>query len=206
MSSSTKIDVNYLSLGGNGQWTEGSGGPTPSVVPAPLGWDLSGVDGSKYASILKLADGAIFTQDGLKIAQGNECAVDINNHGNVNLSGEFGSDNFQGNQIFSVKGGSTAKISGVIRGSGNRMGADVLVDNWSDQSYNGSTVDLTNAKHSSGRKLSVVKRYGASNVILGANAKVDVLNSLELTIYWYVKWLVRLVLRIPVGTKGPSWI
>jgi hypothetical protein len=206
MSSSTKIDVNYLSVGGNNIWAMNNGSPEARVVDTPTDWNLSNVDGKKYASILKLADGVVFTQVGLVVPQGNECAVDVNNHGTVDIQGDFGSDNFDGNQIFSVKGNSSAKIAGILHGSGNRMGADVLVDNWSDQSYSGSTVDLTNAKHSTGRKIAVVKRYGASNVVLGNNAKIDVLHSIELTVYWWVKWLVRKVMGIKVGTKGPSWI
>lgn len=206
MSSSTSIDVNYLSVNNTGQWTLNSGGPTPQVIPTPTEWDLSKIDGSKYASILKLADGANFTQTGLNVTQGTEGAVDINNHATVDISGDFGSDTFSGNQIFSVKGGSSAKISGNLHGSGNRMGSDVLLDNWSDQSFNGSEVDLTNAKHISGRKIVVVKRYGASKVTLGVNAQANMLQSIKLTAYWWLKWTIRLVMRIPVGTKGPSWI
>ena len=201
MSSSTSIDVNYLSLSGNGQWTMYAGSPNAVIVPEPTDWDLSSIDGSKYASILKLADGANFTKKGLKIPQGNECAVDINNHATVDIEGEFGSDNFRGNQAFSVKGGSAAKIAGVIHGTPNRLKADVLVDNWSDQSYNGSTVDLSGLKHSTGRKLGIVKRFGASNV----NGSASFLYSLGITLYWNLKWFFRLVGGIKVGQRGPSW-
>ena len=202
MSSSTSIDVNYLSLAGNGEWTMYAGSPIAVVVPEPTNWDLSSVDGSKYASVLKLADGAVFTKKGLKIPQGNECAVDINNHAVVDIEGEFGSDNFSGNQIFSVKGGSSAKIAGIVHGTPNRLKADILVDNWSDQSYNGSIVSTAGLKHSTGRNLRTVKRFGASIVDASGNFAY----SLLLTLYWNVKWLARKVCGIKIGQKGPAWI
>lgn len=206
--STTRPDVNYLSVDLTNQWTRDAGSAQMHCVDTPTSWNLTGpgLDGTNYMSILKLADGVVFTQKDLIVGQGNECSVDINNHATVDIVGDFGSDTYQGNQLFSVKGGSAARISGVIRGSGNRMKADVLVDNWSDQSYNGSTVDITNLLHVSGRKINIVKRYLSSNVVHGPNARVLIPQSLGLTIYWYVKFIVRKCMKIPLKAHGPSWL
>lgn len=206
MSASTRIDVNYLSIGADG-CAIGAGGPDAVNIPFPTDFDLSKIDGSKYASLLKISGRFVGEVSDAIAPQGKECAVDINTLAVVTLQGHFGSDNNKfGDQIFSVKGGAKAIIKGVLHGAGIRMKADVLVDNWADLIYDGSTVDLTEVSHVSGRKINVVKRYGASNVILGKNAKVDVIRSIGLTVYWWAKCIVRAVLRIPKGVKGPSWI
>lgn len=205
MSSSTKVDVNYLSCS-NGIWGYNEGGPNPTPAPAPVdGAVLSPENADQYASILKLCDNSVVHLSNIEVVQGQECSVDINNHATVNLQGEFGVATVRvGNQIFSVKGASYAAIAGTLKGAGNRMDADVLVDNWSDQAYGGSTVDLTNAVHQAGRKIKVVKRLFASTV------KGDVetlwLQSIGMTAYWWLKWIVRKILGIKVGQKGPSWL
>lgn len=205
MSASTRIDVNYLSIGADGCAID-AGSPNVVNIPFPTDFDLSKIDGSKYASVLKISGRFVGEISNAIAPQGKECAVDINTLAVVTLQGQFGSSDSSGDQIFSVKGGAKAIIKGVLYGAGNRMKADVLVDNWADLIYDGSTVDLTEASHVLGRKINVVKRYGASKVILGKNAKVDVIRSIGLTIYWWAKCVVRAVLRIPKGTKGPSWI
>jgi len=206
MSSSTKVDVNYISCS-NGVWGMNEGGPNPtSCAPLADGAVLTPANPTSYASILKLCDNSTVTLKGLVVEQGSEGSVDINNHATVNLQGTFGNSAGGGNQIFSIKGQSSAVIAGTLKGSGNRQGADLVCDEWSDQAYGGSSVDLTNAKHETGRKLVVVKRYGASNVTLGLNAQVAVLPSIELTAYWWLKWTVRKVTGIKVGQKGPSWL
>jgi hypothetical protein len=208
MSNSTSIDVNYMSVSNTGQWVQDAGSPNPINVPVPTNWDWSNIDGSKYASLLKLSGYYTGLLTGLVIPQGKECAVDINNHANVTVKGFFGSNTAKpaGDQIFSVKGGSSAVIYGILLGAGGRMNADILVDNWSDQSYNGSTADLSSLVHISGRKINVVKRYFASKVTLGDHAQVLVLMSVGLTVYWWFKWLVRLIMGIKVGQRGPSWL
>lgn len=206
MSDSTRTDVNYLSYTGDGSWMRdaGSGHDFP-VHGIPEDGVIAPPNPEAYASSLKLADGAVIELNGLDVAQSKECTIDINNHCNVEISGKFGTEGSPiGDQIFSIKGGSSAGIAGELRGRGHRLGADLIVDNWSDQSYSGSTVDVTELKHSSGRLPKVVKRYGASTI--KGNHEVLVWPSVKLTAYWWVKWTVRKILRIPVGKKGPSWI
>jgi len=211
MSSSTSIDVNYLSYAcdtsGTCAWSLSAGSPYIVQVPAPADNSTAFLPSNptSFASILKLADSANITLTNLVVDQGVECSVDANNKVNATVVGTFGnSTNGVGNQIFSVKGGSTLVIKGTLKGSGNRLNADILVDNWSDQDYDGSTVDLTYAKHETGRKLNVVYRIGASKIIGDCNKLL--LPSIGLTAYFYLKLLVRKVMGIKQGQKGPSWL
>lgn len=203
--SSTRSDLNYFSISG-GFWAKFETNGTAEPVPFPENGILDPVNRLDYTALMKISGGEVVKLSKIMVAQARESAVDINNHANVDLSGVFGSmQNGIGDQIFSVKGGSIAKISGSFCGSGKRLSADVIVDQWSDQSLNGSTVDLTDSSHVTSRKIKVVKRYGASKVT-GQNIEVLVLNSMYLTAYWWIKYAIRAVMRIPVGKKGPSWI
>jgi len=211
MSKSTSIDVNYLSYAcdtqGTCAWSLSAGSPDIVQVPAPTDNSTAFLppNSTSFASILKLADSANITLTNLVIDQGVECSVDANNKVNATVAGTFGNSiPGIGNQIFSVKGGSNLTIKGTLKGSGNRLNADILVDNWSDQDYSGSTVDLTYAKHETGRKLNVVYRIGASKIIGDCNKLL--LPSIGLTVYFYVKLLVRKVMGIKQGQKGPSFL
>jgi len=211
MSKSTSIDINYLSYACNTQgtcaWSLSAGSPDIVQVPTPTDNSTAFLPSNptSFASILKLADSANITLTNLIVDQGVECSVDANNKVTATVDGIFGnSTNNIGNQIFSVKGGCNITIKGTLKGSGNRMNADILVDNWSDQDYSGSSVDLTQAKHESGRKLNVVYRIGSSKITGDCNKLL--LPSIGLTLYFYLKLLVRTILKIPQGTKGPSWL
>jgi len=212
MSQSTSIDINYLSYACDSQgtcaWSLSAGSPDIVQVPTPAYNDDNAFlpsNPTNFASILKLADSAVITLHCFAVEQGRECSVDVNNKVVATISGQFGNSvPNTGNQIFSVKGGSNVTIIGTLRGSGNRLNADILVDNWSDQDYGASTVDITNAVHETGRKLNVVYRIGSSKVI--GNCNKLLWPSIQLTVYFYIKLLARTILRIPVGTKGPSWL
>lgn len=160
---------------------------------------------TQYSAILKICDDSTQSLTNLVVEQGYESSVDINVHTVATLQGTFGNSTpGVGNQLFSVKGGSTAYLSGIIKGSGNRLGADILIDNWSDQSFNGSKVDLTNLKHETGRKVKVVFRCGASTIV--GDCEKLVWESIKLTAYWWLKWIVRKVMGIKLGVKGPFWL
>jgi hypothetical protein len=212
MSKSTSIDINYLSYAcdkqGTCAWTLSAGSPDMIQVQYTnfeYSTHFSPPNPTSFASILKLADNAIISLSGLIVDQGVECSVDANNKVSAVIEGVFGnSTNGIGNQIISVKGGSSVTIKGTLKGAGNRLNADILVDNWSDQDYNSSTVDLTQAVHETGRPLNIVYRLGSSKIIGKCNKLMW--QSLQLTGYYYIKLLVRTILRIPVGTKGPSWL
>lgn len=203
MSDSTRIDINYISCSNN-TWGLDEGSPNPQPLSGlPADGKVIPVNRKAYASALKLCDNSVVTTTGLEVAQCNECALDVNNHATVDVKGTFGSVEKFGAQTFSVKGGSVAKITGTLRGDRDK-GCDVLVDNWSDQSYNSSTVDLTYAVHEQGRKIKVMYRFFASKII-GDNVEKLYLKSAGLTFYWWAKWIIRKILGIKVGQKGPSW-
>lgn len=205
MSQSTSIDINYISCSNN-VWGQDEGSDHSIIIP-PISSNTQIIPStpSSYASALKLADNSVISLSGMEVVQCTECTVDINNHTTANISGTFGTTTPNiGNQTFSVKGGSTAIINGTLKGIGNR-GCDILIDNWSDQSYNGSTVDLTNAVHEEGRKLKAIYRFFAST-IHGTNVDKLYFKSTYFTCYWWLKWIVRKILGIKVGQKGPSWL
>jgi hypothetical protein len=212
VSSSVRVDVNFLSLGEEGKtWVTYAGSEAAEIVEndetlLKLLKQLD-QDREELASLLKISGRSFVDINGLNIGQGRECSVDINDRSTAVLSaGEYGSRNLKGDQVFSVKGFSTAIISGVFRGRGKRNKADVLIDNWSDQDYRGSLVNLSRSRHEDGKPINVVLRYGASKVILGENAKVLVPQSVGLTVYWWIKWTIRKILFIRVGQRGPKWI
>jgi hypothetical protein len=212
MSRSTSIDINYLSYACDSQgtcaWSLSAGSPDIVQVPAPAYNDDNAFlppNPTNFASILKLADSAVITLHCFAVEQGRECSVDVNNKVNATIRGVFGnSTNNIGNQIFSVKGNSNVTIVGTLKGAGNRLNADILVDNWSDQDYNGSTVNIVNAIHETGRKLNVVYRIGSSKIIGDCNKLLW--QSIQLTAYFFIKLIIRKVMGIKQGHKGPSFL
>jgi len=210
MSQSTQIDVNYLSYACDSNntccWSLCAGSQYIVQVPAPTdnSTAFSPANASDFASILKLADNANINLSNVVAVQGSECSLDANNNVIATVQGTLGVDTPNvGNQIVSVKGGSNVTLNTILKGSGNRMNADVLVDNWSDQDYDGSVVDLTKCTHNTGREVKVVYRFFASTI----NGKCNKLYfySLCLTLYWWAKYFIRLILGIKKGQKGPSW-
>lgn len=202
---STRPDLNYLSISG-GFWAQYDKNGAGVPVEFPANGILDPVNSLDYTAILKISGGEVVELSKIMVAQGRECSVDINNHAKAKLSGVFGTmADGVGDQIFSVKGAASAEISGTICGSGKRLKADIIVDQWSDQSESGSVVDMTNTTHVTGRKIRVVKRYGASKVS-GQNIEILVFNSILLTGYWWIKWITRKIMGIKLGQKGPSFL
>lgn len=164
---------------------------------------------SQYATILKTSGNINpISFDGAVIGQGHENSIDINNrcHDITHTNATIGVNGPNGDQVITLKGGSrNIKISGIVHSRGTRQKVDVDIGNWSDQSYDntqGVTFDL---KHVDGKPINV--RIGrAVNVTLLGDCKKMVFASLLLKCYWWFKWAVRKVLKIPVGTKGPSWL
>jgi len=211
MIKSTSVDVNYLSYACDTNntccWSLCAGSQYITQVPAPEDNSIafSPDNASDFASILKLADSALITLNDVVVTQGKECSLDANNKVHATVQGTLGvSTPNVGNQIVSVKGSSNVTLIGTLKGSGNRMNADVLVDNWSDQDYGASTVDLTNCKHESGNLIKVVYRIGSTTIIGKCNKLY--LYSIGLTLYFYLKLFVRTILGIKPGQKGPSWL
>lgn len=191
MSSSTDLDDNFFSVyGQTGVCLDGR--------------TFSPANPAKYASILKVSHSVGVSGAALVVANGKENAVDINVCKDVTLCGDFGSSGSYGDQVITIKGGSEdIVISGVIHSNGGR--ARVQIGQWSDQSYNLSrriTLDLVS---DDGSKVDVVIGRATEVTLRGGCVEIKWKGRL-LTAYWWIKWTVRKVLRIPVGTKGPSWL
>jgi hypothetical protein len=216
----TDAQFNFFSVtpGGSGI---GSGGPNPMPLPAGT-WpkeqifdpsfaytDLTVAPNptspASYDSILKIADGAAVSAENIEVAQGHEDALNIQNQsGPVSLRGNFGYGRAPGLRIIAIKGGChDIVLQGTIYQRGTRT--DVEIGDWSDQSIAPSVnIDASGLIAFDGKPVRVVIARGRK-VKLGAN-KRDWLLSLETLAYWWFKRAVRAVLRIPVGTSGPSWL
>lgn len=213
MSASTRIDINYLSVGSDNAITLFAGSPAAHIVNQPLSnfTTLSPDSPGSYASIAKFSGAKGIKLSDVNFSQGRENSVDINNGANnIELSGHFGrldinnSEAFIPDQVITIKGGSkNVIVRGIIHSHGDRC--EIQIGNWSDQSYDNSTnitLDLT----SSDGKPVIVQVGHAKNVTLLGDCKLDKWGSLKLKAYWWLKRIVRAVMRIPVGTKGPSWM
>ena len=201
----TDTQQNYFSLSAV-VCTIGAGGPDPAqtTLPSPLVFDPPSPQ--SYDAILKIGDGAGgFNWSGLKVAQGYQDSVNLNNDAHdISLSGDFAVDGGSGLRVITIKGGSTGiKISGTIHTASGKI--YVKLGDWSDQTYDISKgVDLTGLFSANGQPVYVILGH-VSNVTLGT-CKVDWIKSVELKCYFWFKWAVRKLMRIPVGTSGPKWL
>lgn len=197
-------DFNYFSITNDG-YTIDAGGPNPqTVTELPTDNKFTPANPGQYNDILKLSNKQGLSLTNVQVSHGQEDCVDINNHcANITLQGEFGVEG-SGRQCFTIKGESKdIFISGVIHTPGNST--DVEIGNWSDQSYGLSSNIHVDLRRADGKPVRV--RIGrAENVQLGANCKKDVIGSLLMTAYWWLKWTVRKISGIKVGEKGPSWL
>lgn len=168
--------------------------------------DLSGINGAQYASLLRVSHSWAVVGSRIVVNQGKENAVDIDLCDGVHLSGEFGSGPVKGDQAITVKGGSkNYTLSGVLHSRGNR-GHEVEIGNWFDQSYRIGGKGNIDLRHSDGKPVRVAIGWVTPFVTkLGPECKYMVGASVSLKVYWIAKFIIRTVLFIPKGIKGPSW-
>lgn len=195
---STRPDVNYLSVSGEQKFIATS--------------DLSAVDGSLYASVLKISDKAHdFSLTGLKVPNGHETSVDCDWSTNVHIEGDFGLGDVPADNILRAKGPfRNITFSGYIHSFGQRNGIDIELGNHFDQSPGlGSGCDLTGIEpHLNGNRVTFAVGWVVPFTVKykRGNCEYLIWQSLRLKAYVALKHLVRLVLRIPAGTKGPGWL
>jgi len=194
-------DRNYFSISENKFFVD-SGGPNPhEVTDLPTGNVFSPSDGAKnYADILKFSNQQGFTLMGCQVDQGREDSVDMNRFcREITLDGHFGLGG-GGDQVITIKGGcDTIWVTGVAYG--NR----IEIGNWSDQTYDKSRNIVLNLSAANEQPIKVsVGR--AENVSCQGDCKKDMFGSLTITVYWWLKWIVRKILGIKVGQSGPSWM
>lgn len=196
----SKADKNYLSLNDgcaifyagtiNLQYLASSE-PVPKVIypENPFDWD----------AVLKCSNRHDTVLTDLKVAQGQENSLDINNKSsNLDFSGDWGVSFGEGDQVFTIKGGShDIKISGDIYSRGKK--AIVVIGEWSDQNYDPSyNIDLSGLRMADGSPVTIIvsrvnspilAAFGKSKDIkLPANSKVLTFMSLAEQIYWWLKW------------------
>lgn len=190
----------------------------PNSIYGVVGRDISGedrtnLDATVVDAPLKLSHSQHIIGTGLKIAQGQENSVDMNVCEDVDIAGDFGLPDASGkkgraDQVFTIKGGSKRiRVAGKVFSEATRGKAQVVVGEWSDQSYvPSSQVTLDLFSHT------VEPVYYATGWVVPftvhgkTGMKWLFWESVGHKIYWVTKWLVRLVLRIPQGTKGPNWL
>lgn len=197
--------VNWLSISsGIAGLLEGTANPTSCPLPinGAVIQPTQAVD-----AVLKICDTTNgLTLTGLQVYQGGEDSVNCQNQAHdIHLAGDFALGTVPGLQAFTIKGGCyDVTISGVVHQHGTY--STVTIGEWSDQ-FQGTThdVDLSGLTMSDGTPIIVVMAQ-SDNVKLPPGAKVLFWASLELKAYVTFKGLVRDVLRIPVGTPGPSWL
>lgn len=209
--SSTRTDVNYLSINDNNVYVLFAGRPDFEYLdefPDPP--MMTPRNSLQYASILKICHPWVPIEiDGLTLSQGHENCIDIDDkviHGVKLTNVKFGVDFGAGDQVITIKGNCVnIYIQGVLYSRGKRGGVDVDIGNWCDQTYGMSYNITLDLKHIDGKPVNV--RIGrAKDVTLLGECKKMFWGSVGLKIYWWVKWAIRKILRIPVGVKGPSWI
>ena len=197
MNPSIRPDINYLSVIGDQHM--------------PVQRDFSAVDGSLYASVLKFSDG-IHDQEikDLVVPAGNETAVDCDWATNVGIAGQFGDGPVQPDNVLRFKGPfRNCSAAGFLLQRGKRNGIDIEVGNHFDQHLGlGSGLDLTNIEpHKDGGRVTFAVGWVVPFTVKYKRANLEylIIESIKLKLYVATKHLLRLILRIPAGTKGPAW-
>ena len=144
------------------------------------------------------------------IVGGTENAIDCDDSTDVSISGTFGSDIPLGPnaQVLTIKGGCVdIHAGGIIRGKPGRQNSHIQVGQWMDQSYAMTKHVTLDFKHASGANVNVVTGWVMPfTVALKGDCRWLFVESMKLKAYIIAKFIVRFVMRIPKGIKGPSWL
>lgn len=153
--------------------------------------EVSPEDPRGFDDTLKLSACSHFEFDGGRVAGGRENAVDVNNRcaqGLFNHLRLVGGD--QASIV--VKGGSKGIVfADCVLEPSPKSWCDVLIDDWSDQSQDSSTVLLKNLTRADGRPVRVVAGRGVWPSIIGGNVRCCRIYSLCLRCYNSGKGLLR---------------
>lgn len=205
MSESTHIDVNGYSV-------FGVHGTVIDPVLMPSSAEYKADDGSEavYDSPLKISHSTNITGAALRVPQGRENAVDMNCVSNVTLVGEFGVGvDFKTSegQVVTIKASDHVSVRGVIHGRPARQGAHISLGQHSDQGYQPTKhVSLDVVHADTGPVFLVTGNVLPWTIRRSPAVKWLVWESIACAAYVYFKRVVRFVLRIPKGVKGPSWL
>lgn len=198
MNPSTRPDNNYRSYSGDEQ--------------VPSGLNLTGIDDTTISTFLKLSDGIHDqTVTNLKVQGGLETSVDMDWATNMSILGDFGCGGTPSDNVLRAKGPfRNIAFSGFLWAYGQRNGIDIELGNHFDQASGlGSGCDLTGInQHMNGERVTFAVGWVVPFTVKYSSHCCEYLiwESLKLKVYVAFKHLVRFILRIPNGTKGPSWL
>jgi len=201
MSDSTRPDLNFFNLPGDNY-----------DLGAPTNPSFTNLDATAFSSAIKISHHTNVVGSNLKVAQCEENAVDIDLSHNVNLNGRFGLPDDTGkigraDQVITIKGGSTnISIAGILCSKPTRSKASIVIGEWMDQDYSMSSDIHLNLVNLDGSPVYFATGWVKPFSVHGNGAKWLFWTSMGLKAYWILKWSVRLIMRIPKGTKGPSWL
>lgn len=196
-------DQNYLSVNKDSiVWFAGTDAERQEPGPLPIPLELLPERPKDWDSILKFSDKTGFNAVNISIAQGKENAIDINNKSKyLTLSGHIGVNGKEGEQVITIKGGSSyISIDGYIYSRGTDV--DIEIGAWSDQSFDPSRdIDLSFLSRPPGDNRPITIVFGRvdspimaalgkpKNIQLPQNAKVLFSASIGEQIYWWAKWV-----------------
>lgn len=197
------IDANWLSLTRDAE-TLYAGTPEARQLDRayePIPTSMLPGDPKQWDSILKCSGRENTHLTGLRVAQGKENCFDANNRTiDCSFVGEWGVEGNEGEQVFTIKGGSRLlSFGGPVYSRGTDC--DIELGSWSDQSIETThDISLYGLYHASGRPLTVV--LGRVNQPWRAwigrmpddieppeNAKVLIWGSIVEQIGWWAKWI-----------------
>jgi hypothetical protein len=188
----------------------GLGGPNPTgadAIPTPPVFNPPNPQG--LSGILKI-NAVGLTMTGVQVAQGFYDSLNIADASkNVLIQGDFGIAGPAGERSMTIKGDcENIIISGTVHLRGTSFwDGDISLDDWLDQNYAASDgIDISGLVCSDGKPLVVVSRLFCTKGINFGPHKHALFRSLYRAAYYYFKLGVRTLLKIPVGTAGPSWL
>lgn len=196
----SKQDRNWLSLNSDSVvWFAGTPEEKQGDIPYPI--TLLPEAPQVWDAVLKLSNRTNTSLMGVKVAQGQENSVDMNNRtSGIVLEGRFGVGGGEGDNVFTIKGGSyDITVKGTIESTGRV--AELTIGNWSDQSTEPSHhLDLSLLRCAGDEPVTVV--FGrvtnplrtilfnkSPDISLPRNSKVKIWKSLGLLSYWWLKRL-----------------
>lgn len=194
MNPSTRLDVNCYSVAGE-------------VDRDLTGLDLREIDGSQFSSLLKITHCRRVTGIQVLVPQGTENAMDLDDVESAVIDGHFGFGPVKGDQVITIKGGCrNFRVTGILHSRGTRS-ADIEIGNWFDQNQRLTSSGILDFRHADGGKIRVAIGWVVPfSVKLRGACTYALLPSLKIKAYFLTKYVVRSVLRIKQGQKGPSWL
>lgn len=179
------------------------------------GLDLTPHNESTHATALKCSHQNGVSGVELRIPAGNQASVDVDLCQNVTLDGEWAFGPVQPQTPIRCKGGSAhIKFSGKVHQRGTRKvfpwcktPIDIELGDWMDQRWRlCHTIDVSGLSYVDGSPLNVCIGWCDPFTIKVGDNTILWGQSVGMAAYVLFKGIVRWILRIPTGTKGPSWL